>query len=391
MNFTVSDSGSYRVKLELKGYVLYSNTFNITVTECEHPCYDMSTGKCTQCGCDLAAAIVKGETTRGYVNFDDALTATQTDENKGCVLWLLTDVTKKITVSAGDFKFGINSHTIGGLNVAKTAKLNIFGGTVNGAVIVAKNANLIASAINFMGTVNDNGNMSSFINCVFGQTLNARGSNTNFNGCTVKDALTVIDNAEKAADEVGKLPSLDDVKLGNKDDVERVKEILGGLTENEKTMLGNDAAEKVKALGEKIAALEKISFAPSIIEGAGQSWSLNSGKNALFRSNAEFDEFVKVLVDGKELDKSNYIAYAGSTVVELKAAHLKTLSAGTHTLSVVSRNGQADITFTIEKERKNNSPKTGENNDVVMWIALLFISSGVMTGIGAAKKSKKKK
>ena len=391
VNFNLSDSGSYRVKLELKGYVLYSNTFNITVTECEHPGYDMSTGKCTRCGCDLAAAIVKGETTRGYVNFDDALTATQTDENKGCVLWLLTDVTKKITVSAGNFKFGINSHTIGGLNVAKTAKLNIFGGTVNGAVIVAKNANLIASAINFMGTVNDNGNMSSFINCVFGQTLNARGSNTNFNGCTVKDALTAIDNAEKAADEVGKLPSLDDVKFGNKDDVERVKEILGGLTENEKTMLGNDAAEKVKALGEKIAALEKISFAPSIIEGAGQSWSLNSGKNALFRSNAEFDEFVKVLVDGKELDKSNYIAYAGSTVVELKAAHLKTLSAGTHTLSVVSRNGQADITFTIEKERKNNSPKTGENNDVVMWIALLFISSGVMTGIGAAKKSKKKK
>ncbi len=208
---------------------------------------------------------------------------------------------------------------------------------------------------------------------------------------TVKDALTAIDNAEKAADEVGKLPSLDDVKLVDKDEVERVKEILDGLTENEKTMLGNDAAEKVKALDEKIAALEKISFAPSIIEGAGQSWNSGSGKNALFRSNAEFDEFVKVLVDGKELDKSNYTAYAGSMVVELKVAYLKTLAAGTHTLSVVSRNGQADTTFTVEKERKNNSPKTGENNDVVMWIALLFISSGVMTGIGTAKKSKKKK
>lgn len=208
---------------------------------------------------------------------------------------------------------------------------------------------------------------------------------------TVKDALTAIDNAEKAADEVGKLPSLDDVKLGDKDEAERVKEILDGLTENEKTMLGNDAAEKVKALDEKIAALEKISFAPSIIEGVGQSWNSGSGKNALFRSNAEFDEFVKVLVDGKELDKSNYTAYAGSTVVELKVAYLKTLAAGTHTLSVVSRNGQADTTFTVEKERKNNSPKTGENHDVVMWIALLFISSEVMTGMGVAKKSKKKK
>lgn len=205
---------------------------------------------------------------------------------------------------------------------------------------------------------------------------------------TVKDALTAIDNAEKAADEIGKLPSLDDVKLGDKDEVERVKEILDGLTENEKTMLGNDAAEKVKALDEKIAALEKISFAPSIIEGAGQSWNSVSGKNALFRSNAEFDEFVKVLVDGKELDKSNYIAYAGSTVVELKAAYLKTLSAGTHTLSVVSRNGQADTVFTVEKQQKSDLPKSGENGGIILWVTLLFISGGAAAGARIAVKKK---
>lgn len=160
---------------------------------CEHPGYD-EYNKCSQCYCDLAAAIVKDGKTTGYVNFADALTAAQTDENKGCVLWLLTDVNGRVTVSGGDFKFSINGHSIGGLGVTKTAKLNIFSGTVNGTVTVAKTANLIASVTNFMEAVNDIGNMSSFINCVFAQSLNAKGSNTNLNNCTINGALNVSGN-----------------------------------------------------------------------------------------------------------------------------------------------------------------------------------------------------
>lgn len=192
-DFTTEDSGQYRIKLEYNGYVLYSNTFTITMAVCEHPGYD-EYNKCSQCYCDLAAAIVKDGKTTGYVNFADALTAAQTDENKGCVLWLLTDVNGRVTVSGGDFKFSINGHSIGGLGVTKTAKLNIFSGTVNGTVTVAKTANLIASVTNFMEEVNDIGNMSSFINCVFAQSLNAKGSNTNLNNCTINGALNVSGN-----------------------------------------------------------------------------------------------------------------------------------------------------------------------------------------------------
>lgn len=192
-DFTTEDSGQYRIKLEYNGYVLYSNTFTITMAVCEHPGYD-EYNKCSQCYCDLAAAIVKDGKTTGYVNFADALTTAQTDENKGCVLWLLTDVNGRVTVSGGDFKFSMNGHSIGGLGVTKTAKLNIFSGTVNGTVTVAKTANLIASVTNFMEAVNDIGNMSSFINCVFAQSLNAKGSNTNLNNCTINGALNVSGN-----------------------------------------------------------------------------------------------------------------------------------------------------------------------------------------------------
>ena len=191
--FGVEHSGQYRIRAEFSGYVLYSNTFTVTVAECEHPGYDRD-NKCTQCRCDLAAAIVKDGKTTGYVNFADALAAAQTDANKGCVLWLLADVTDRVTVSGGDFKFSINGYSIGGLGVTKTAKLNIFSGTINGTVAVAKTANLIASVTNFMGAVNDLGNMSSFINCVFVKSLNAKGSNTNLNNCTINDALNVSGN-----------------------------------------------------------------------------------------------------------------------------------------------------------------------------------------------------
>ena len=72
---------------------------------------------------------------------------------------------------------------------------------------------------------------------------------------TVKAALAAIGNAEKAAEEIGKLPSADDAKLSDKSDLDRVKKLLEGLTENEKAMLDKDALGKVDALAEKIQKL----------------------------------------------------------------------------------------------------------------------------------------
>lgn len=72
---------------------------------------------------------------------------------------------------------------------------------------------------------------------------------------TVKAALAAIGNAEKAADEIAKLPNVDDVKLSDKDEVDRVKEIISGMTKNEKSMLGKDTLDRVNALAEKIQKL----------------------------------------------------------------------------------------------------------------------------------------
>lgn len=70
-----------------------------------------------------------------------------------------------------------------------------------------------------------------------------------------KEALSAIDNVEKVLDEINKLPSVDNVGTGDKSEVKRVKTLIDGLTENEKTMLGKEATGKVDALETKIKKL----------------------------------------------------------------------------------------------------------------------------------------
>ena len=76
----------------------------------------------------------------------------------------------------------------------------------------------------------------------------------------------------------------------------------------------------------------------------------------VFRSTAAFSTFQGVQVDGKTLAKSNYTAEEGSTVVYLKAAYLKTLAAGKHTITILSTAGNTSMDFTIGG--KSSSPTT---------------------------------
>ena len=95
-----------------------------------------------------------------------------------------------------------------------------------------------------------------------------------------------------------------------------------------------------------------------------------------------------VKVDGTLIDAKNYTVKEGSTVVILKADYLNTCTAGSHTLEIVWTDGSASTTFTV----KADSPQTGDNSMMPLWIALLFVSGfGVVatTVIGKKKSSAK--
>ena len=85
-----------------------------------------------------------------------------------------------------------------------------------------------------------------------------------------------------------------------------------------------------------------------VTQNANSTWQ-QSGGNLIVKSNADFKKFVGVKVDGVLIDSEKYTAAAGSTVITFKANYLKTLSLGTHAISIVSMDGEASTTLTIAR------------------------------------------
>ena len=98
--------------------------------------------------------------------------------------------------------------------------------------------------------------------------------------------------------------------------------------------------------------------APEIIGGKGSKWSKASKNTIKFRSNAEYADFVCVLIDDKELDPSYYNKKEGSIIIELKTSYLESLSVGSHTITIRSKTGDAVTTFTVSKKETSATTQT---------------------------------
>lgn len=94
-----------------------------------------------------------------------------------------------------------------------------------------------------------------------------------------------------------------------------------------------------------------------------------------FRSTAGFSSFLGVQVDGRTIAPSCYSAEKGSIVVYLKAVYLRTLKAGTHTITILSSEGNASMEFTVGGV--TTSPKTFDAGVAgYVSIALLGLTGG---------------
>ncbi len=149
----------------------------------------------------------------------------------------------------------------------------------------------------------------------------------------------------------------------------------------------------------------------TITEGAGQT--VTKGNSAIFTSQAPFDKFLGVQIDGENVEDTNYTAVSGSTRITLKADYINGLAEGEHTLAIISNDGAASTVFTVnaksvtpddttgfddrvkpgdESNPDNdivkgvNAPGTGDSSYMVPWAALLFIC-----GVGIAAILIKKK
>ena len=144
----------------------------------------------------------------------------------------------------------------------------------------------------------------------------------------------------------------------------------------------------------KVIKTESIAklIAYEITVGANGTWTKGSKDDLSFTSNAEFSKFVEVKVDGKVIDTNNYNAKTGSTEITLKNDFLETLSAGKHTLTIVSTDGYAETTFEIKEAEKPVtpvSPQTGDNSNLILWISLLIVSLGGLVTLSVPSKKRK--
>ncbi len=128
-----------------------------------------------------------------------------------------------------------------------------------------------------------------------------------------------------------------------------------------------------------------------VTQGDGIVWEKGSGKHSVFvfkRSiddNEAFSHFVGIKIDGKSVDAEYYSAVSGSVVITLKPAFFETLGTGKHTLTALFDDAAgADAHFTITDTSNGKTPKTGDENDIILWMFLLGAS--VIGLLIAAKK-----
>ena len=116
-----------------------------------------------------------------------------------------------------------------------------------------------------------------------------------------------------------------------------------------------------------------------ILDGPNSKWTQNSDGNLSVRGSGAFSEFVGVKVDRTFVDAKYYTVKEGSTIVTLKAGYLNTLTVGSHTLEIIWTDGSASTAFTVSAQTVVESPQTGDNSMMWIWIALLFVFGiGVM-------------
>ncbi len=143
---------------------------------------------------------------------------------------------------------------------------------------------------------------------------------------------------------------------------------------------------------------EPVQYA--MLDGADNEWTKGDPNELVFRSEATFDKFVCVKIDGVEIDASNFTAEEGSTIIKLHASYLETLSIDKHSIEIVSKDGRASTRFLIKGKSNttplgspaapDKTPKTGDSSKIALWAVLLVVSLGAVIGLNVKGKKRKR-
>ena len=108
------------------------------------------------------------------------------------------------------------------------------------------------------------------------------------------------------------------------------------------------------AINKAIEGLVKKNKDYKVIEGEGETFVKESGKDISIRIDHEYTENVKVEVDDQEVDKVHYKVTKGSTIITFDDMYLNTLAVGTHHVKVTFEDGIATTTLVIKEQTKDD-------------------------------------
>ncbi|MCI6691690.1 MAG: hypothetical protein MR510_04245 [Clostridium sp.] len=186
----------------------------------------------------------------------------------------------------------------------------------------------------------------------------------------------------------------------------------------------NKPSSEVTASGElsSIKALDIAEYEPIIYDILeGKEGEVYKGDDAGYkvRCIGEFHKFTDILIDGQLVDKNNYTAVSGSTIVTLNKDYIDTLSLGKHDITFKFTDGEGSTFFNVLERKENagggtntdkeenvgggtisnvsqnttnsessNKVNTGDANNAILWI-ILAISAASTLGILLVAKRRK--
>lgn len=108
-----------------------------------------------------------------------------------------------------------------------------------------------------------------------------------------------------------------------------------------------------------------------IVSASGTTHMLGSTRNAVLRCSGLLSQFIRLLIDGIEVNADDYTLASGSTVVTLSEEYLNTLSVGEHDVTFIYDDGTAETKLYIT----TSLPQTGDDTPLQFWTAALLLAA----------------
>lgn len=200
----------------------------------------------------------------------------------------------------------------------------------------------------------------------------------------INGALESLEKTENVQEAITALP--DTVAPDDADTehlIHAAKEQYDALTVHEKSLISEELKEKLEHL---LGALLDY----RIIAGNDSKWTVGADNAITMTANGPIEKFVGIKVDGKTVDAVYYTVKSGSAIITLKPSYLNALSVGKHTLTVIYTDGETSGEFEIIKNCETTTPGTGDSSNIMLWVALLFVSGGMLSAVMYRKKKQAK-